>query len=331
MIVVSTLLALVSMNDRLVFEGTRGPGKGKHIVFLSGDEEYRSEEGLPQLARIMSQRHGFKCTVLFSINAAGEVDPNEHHNQPGLEALDSADLCVMLLRFREWPDDQMKHFADYYHAGKPIIALRTSTHAFDYKPDSTSPYRKFGWADKGWRGGFGKQVLGETWVSHWGVHGGQATRGVVEAKAISHPVMRGVSDIFGTTDVYEAAPPDDSEVLLRGLVLSGMNPKDGSASGRKKTAAGVEQELNSPMMPIAWYRNPVNADGRGNPVLTFTMGAATDFLNPGIRRFIVNGAYWLTGIEKKISAGSNVDLVEPYSPTEFGFGKFKKGLKASDF
>jgi len=331
MILVSTLLALSLLNDRLVFEGKSGPGTGKHIVFLSGDEEYRSEEGLPQLARILSTRHGFRCTVLFSINPAGEVDPTEQHNQPGLEALGSADLCVMLLRFREWPDVQMKHFSDYYLSGKPILALRTSTHAFDYKLDSTSPYRKFGWADGGWRGGFGKQVLGETWVSHWGNHGSQATRGVIEAKQVSHPVLRGVSDIFGTTDVYEAAPPDDAEILLRGQVLSGMKSKDGSASGRKKTALGAEQELNAPMMPIAWMMNSVNANGRRNPVLTCTMGAATDLTNTGLRRFVVNGTYWLTGLDKKITAGSNVDLVGPYSPTEFGFGKYKKGLKVSDF
>ncbi|MCB1077694.1 MAG: hypothetical protein KDM64_07705, partial [Verrucomicrobiae bacterium] len=48
----------------LVFEGTDGPGKGKHIVFLAGDHEYRSEETLPALARLLAKHHGFKCTVL---------------------------------------------------------------------------------------------------------------------------------------------------------------------------------------------------------------------------------------------------------------------------
>ena len=60
--------------DWVVYEGKKGPGKGKHIVFLSGDEEYRSEEGLPQLAKILAVQHGFKCTVLFSINKAGEIE-----------------------------------------------------------------------------------------------------------------------------------------------------------------------------------------------------------------------------------------------------------------
>src|SRR5437667_10692400 len=100
--------------DWVVYEGKDGPGKGKHIVFVSGDEEYRSEEGLPMLAKILAVRHGFKCTVLFSINPTdGTIDPVVQTNTPGMAALDSADLCVMALRFRELPDSQMKHFVDY--------------------------------------------------------------------------------------------------------------------------------------------------------------------------------------------------------------------------
>src|ERR1700730_15080250 len=130
--------------DRVVYEGKSGPGVGKHIVFLTGDEEYRSEEGLPQLAKRLAERHGFKCTVLFALNPAdGMIDPNVTANLPGAEVLDSADAVVMLLRFRDWPDAQMKHFVDAYLAGKPFIALRTSTHAFNYPANSTSPYAKF--------------------------------------------------------------------------------------------------------------------------------------------------------------------------------------------
>src|SRR5689334_2570273 len=113
-------LMSASAGDWVAYDGGKGPGKGRHIVFLSGDEEYRSEEGLPMLAKILAVRHGFKCTVLFSINPTdGTIDPNTQTNIPGMEALDSADLCVMALRFRELPDSQMKHFVDYVKAGKP--------------------------------------------------------------------------------------------------------------------------------------------------------------------------------------------------------------------
>src|SRR5487761_2057832 len=189
--------------DWVVYDGQAGPGRGKHAVFLTGDEEYRSEEGLPMLAKILAVRHGFQSTVLFSINPqTGEIDPNTKNNTPGLEALDSADLCVMLLRFRELPDAQMKHFVDYLNAGKPIIALRTSTHAFAYGKDSPSPYARFDWQSEAWPGGFGRQVLGETWVSHHGNHRVEATRGIIEPAARNHPILRGVADIFGNTDVY---------------------------------------------------------------------------------------------------------------------------------
>jgi hypothetical protein len=308
-------IAIAAQRDWVVYEG-----KGKSVVFLAGDEEYRSEEGLPQLAKLLSVRHGFKCTVLFSIGKTGEIDPKTVDNEPGLEALDSADLCVMLLRFRRWPDEQMSHFVRYYLAGKPIIALRTSTHAFDYPADSRSPFREFGWQSAG--GGFGKRVLGENWVSHWGEHGAQGTRGVPAGRC---PLLQGVDRVFVTTDVYEAAPPADAEILMRGQVVAGMTPDAAPAEGRKKTAKGVEQPLNDPMMPIAWLRQPKNEAGRTNKVMTCTMGAATDLLNEGLRRLIVNGVFW--ALDKPIPPRANVDLVGPYKPSAFGFDGFRKGVK----
>src|ERR1700704_2499865 len=119
----------------LTVEGASGPGKGKHIVLISGDEEYRSEEALPQLAKILARHHGFKCTVLFAIDAKdGTINPNQRDNIPGLEALQTADLLVLFPRFRDLPDGQMKHIAAYVGSGRPIVGLRTATHAFDFKP-----------------------------------------------------------------------------------------------------------------------------------------------------------------------------------------------------
>src|ERR1043166_9354027 len=119
----------VSGADWVVYEGKHGPGLGKHIVFVSGDEEYRSEEGLPMLARILAVRHGFKCTVLFPINPEdGTIDPNNQTNSVGLKALENADMMVILTRFREPAVDQMKYIVDFVNAGKPVFGLRTATH-----------------------------------------------------------------------------------------------------------------------------------------------------------------------------------------------------------
>jgi hypothetical protein len=308
--------------DGVVYEGKSGAGKGKHIVFLSGDEEYRSEEGLPMLAKILASRHGFKCTVLFPINPAdGTIDPLTLTNIPGMEALDTADACVMGLRFRELPDGQMKHFVDYLDAGKPIIALRTSTHAFRYVHNSQSPYARYDWQSKDWPGGFGQQVLGETWVNHHGDHGKESTRGVINEEFKDHPILRGVADIWVPTDVYTVTHlPREAKVLLRGQVVSGMKPSDPPVEGAK----------NHPMMPVVWLRDYTGEQGRTSKVCTTTMGAAVDLENEGLRRLLVNACYWATGLEKEIPAKANVAYVGEYRPQWFGFGKFKQGVRPGD-
>src|SRR3974390_1589088 len=126
----TALLLMLTASAGLEFEGTKGPGKGKHIVLVSGDEEYRSEEALPEVARILATHHGFHCTVLFALDPDGTVNPNRNDNIPGLEALDHADLLILFPRYRNLPDDQMKHIVDYVNAGKPIVGMRTATHAF---------------------------------------------------------------------------------------------------------------------------------------------------------------------------------------------------------
>src|SRR6185295_16658537 len=151
------------------------------------------EQALPQLARILSERHGFDCTVLFAIDpATGAIDPNRNDNIPGLEALDAADLLILFTRFRDLPDAQMKHIVDYVESGRPIVALRTATHAFEIKTSPT--YQRWTWNSKDWDGGFGRQVLGETWISHHGQHGKQSTRGVIAAGQGKHPILRGIGD-----------------------------------------------------------------------------------------------------------------------------------------
>ncbi|HJP82732.1 MAG TPA: ThuA domain-containing protein [Fimbriimonadaceae bacterium] len=319
-------LIIGQVNPWIVHEGQKGPGKGKEIVLLAGDEEYRSEEGLPQLAKILANRHGFKCTVLFSIDAKGFIDPNCQTNQPGMQALEHADLCIMQLRFRNWPDEQMRRFADFYLAGKPIIALRTSTHAFQYPPDSKSEFRKYGWQSTEWPGGFGEQVLGENWISHWGIHGVQATRGV--SVQPEHPILRRVGQIFGTTDVYEAHPPPDVQVLLQGQVVSGLNSSDIPATGEKRNSLGVTQALNDPMMPIAWTRIRRNEAGNSNRIFVTTMAAATDLLDENLRRMLVNATYWGLGMD--VPKRSDVSLVGRYEPSPFGFDKFKRGQRPED-
>jgi len=323
MILLSWGLSMARADDPwIVYEGGEGPGRGKRIVLVSGDEEYRSEEALPQLARILSSRHGFKCTVLFAIDPAdGTIDPSVTSNIPGLEALAGADMMVIATRFRALPDQQMKYIDEFVNSGKPILGLRTATHAFSYPKGATGPFVKYDWQSAEWPGGFGRQVLGETWVSHHGRHGVESTRGVINPEFKDHPILRGVEDIWAPTDVYTVTHlTGEDRVLVHGEVLEGMKPTDRPVSGPK----------NNPMMPLAWTRLFTGSQGKVSRVFCTTMGAAVDLQNEGFRRLLVNACYWGLGLEDRIPPRSNVGLVGAYTPLNFGFGKHRKGLRPSD-
>jgi hypothetical protein len=260
----------------VVFEGKAGPGKGKNVVLIAADDEYRSEELIPQLAKILAERHGFTCTVLFAVNPEdGTLDPGRKDNIPGLETLDSADLLVLFARFRELPDPQMKHLMDYVESGRPIVALRTSTHAFNYSKKD-SPYAKYTWNSRDPAGGFGRLVLGETWVAHHGAHNSESTRGVVADGMKDHPIVRGIDDIWGPSDVYAITTlSGDSQPVVMGQVLKGMSLKD-------------EPNPSKPLMPLAWVKSYTGSDGKPSRVFVTTMGHAGDFQNEGVRRMLVN-------------------------------------------
>lgn len=313
--------ALAGAAASITYPAQPGPGAGRHLVFLTGDEEYRGEEGLPMLAKILSQRHGFKCTVLFALDPDGTINPDNNTSIPGIEALDTADGIVMALRFRQWPDAAMKHFADAVGRGIPIVALRTSTHAFRFPAASTSAYKHFN--------DFGREVLGENWVSHWGPNRRGATRGVVEPGAEAHPILRGVADVFGDSGVYETRPVADATILLRGYVLQSMDPRAEPDTYRKvRKADNVEQPVNDPAMPIAWTRTRPRPDGKTQRVFCTTMGAATDLTNEGLRRMVVNAVLW--GFALEIPAATDVRYIDPFEPSPYAFKGYRRGLTPAD-
>lgn len=308
----------------LQFDGGQGPGNGKHVVLVAGDDEYRSEESLPMLAKILSQRYGFKTTVLFPIDpVSGDIVPSYQNNIPGLEHLETADLMIMLIRFRELPDEQSQYIENFLKAGKPIIGLRTSTHAFAYQKNPDSPFAKWHWMSKaeGWERGFGQKILGETWVNHHGHHAHEGTRGLLDGtdQLNDHPVLRGVKDIWGYSDVYGIKHlPAEANVLMYGQSTAGMTP-DSPMMWEKS------------VMPVAWTK-PYQIEG-GSPGMAFasTMGASMDFENADLRRMVINAAFWLMGMSEEITPDMSVDIVGEYKPTMFGFDTFRKGMRVEDF
>jgi hypothetical protein len=333
----ATALPAAESDLWVVYEGQRGPGRGRHVVLISGDEEYRSEEALPQLGKILAARHGFKCTVLFPVDPKdGTINPDIRGHIPGLEALRDADLMIIATRFRELPDEQMRYIDEYVHSGHPIIGMRTATHAFNYSDNSTSRFRHYSYRDKStWPGGFGKQVLGETWISHHGHHAVQSTRGVIVAGHQNHPVVRGCEDMWGPTDVYTVTLPlpAGAQPLVLGQVLEGMNPSDKPVTGDYVTERKGQKSVkrpNDPMMPLAWTTGFTGRSGKTARVFTTTMGAASDLASEGLRRLLVNAVYWSLGMESGIGKRADVALVGEFQPTFFGFGKYQRGRRPSD-
>ena len=297
----------------LVYEGTEGPGKGKHIVFMAGDHEYRSEETLPALARILAKNLGFKCTVLFNIDpATGEIVAG-NSNMPGMEALDTADLAVVFLRFQQFPKEQMKHFDDYLNRGGPVVGLRTATHGF--KTTKDDPYSKYSYDSKvaGYELGFGHQVLGQTWVGHYGKNHSQSTRITIVEDKKAHPILRGVKDVWVEVGGY-VGKPTDGEVLTMAQPLNGMTPDSAP-------------DATKPPMPSEWTRTYKSASGKMGRVFTTLYGTSEDIQNEGYRRLVLNGCLWAVGLEDAIKPDLNIAFVGAGKPNTFGGGAYARGIK----
>jgi hypothetical protein len=308
----------------LVYPGGDGPGKGRHIVLIAADQEYRSEQAMPMLAKVLSTHHGFDCTVLFGVNGKGEVDPTmpvypekgkeaefKPHHIPGLEHLASADLVIFFPRLLTLPTSEQEQIVKYIDSGKPIIALRTGNHGFR----GPLPYKVNGKQVR-----WGEDVLGGAFMGHHGRWQADSTRGVIVDEQKSHSILAGVSNIWGKTDVYRtykegASLPEGCTALVWGQPLMGRRPDD---------APNTKLEP----LPVAWIKPWQTSGGKNARVFHSTMGSATDLQNAGLRRLIINAAYWCLAMEPAISANSSVEIVGTYQPLESGFNYEKLGVKA---
>ena len=298
----------------LTYHGESGPGSGKHVVLVAAEQEYRSEQSMPMLAKVLAEHHGFDCTVLFA-QQDGLVDPTQKtddgvvHDIPGLEQLASADLLNLSSRFMRLPDEQIAHVITYLEAGKPLIGIRTANHGFR----GNFPYRIDGKQVR-----FGEDVLGGTVLNHHGAWHRESTRGVIVAENREHPVLTGVDDVWGPSDVYRTFPEGESlpaacTPLLLGQPLRGLRPDD--PANDDKVA-----------LPIAWTKTWTGSTGKSARVFHVTMGSARDFQSAGLRRLTVNAVYWCLGLEHEIAATSDVDPVGAYEPLESGFDYEKLGV-----
>lgn len=286
-----------------------------YVVFVTGDEEYRSEESMPMLARLAERELGVRTKVLFALDSAGYVNPNVTDNIPGLAALDSADLMVCFLRWRNLPDAQAKHILDFAESGKPMVGFRTSTHAFMYEDDSLRQHLNNDWP---------VAVFGQQWITHHGhfADGHAPLTSVTMHKAgAESPIMNGVNPFSAYSWLYHVDGGEwklnpNAKVLLEGKSLRSNHEQEGC----------LDQFPIS--NPIAWTN-----DYKGSPVFFTTLGHPFDWKNANMRRMALNGMAWALGRSEDVPEdGFNAEIIGTYTPNNSGFGeKFKTGLRPEAF
>jgi type 1 glutamine amidotransferase len=301
----------------IVYEGEAGPGLGKHIVFLASDHEYRAEEICPALARILAKHYGFKCTVVFGVDKDGFIEAGSSRVS-GLAALEKADLFFIVARFLNPPDEEMAHIEAYLERGGPVVGLRTSSHAFQIP--ANSKYAKYDFNSKiaGYEDGFGHQVLGNTWVGHYGENHKQGTRITTIPEQRGNVILTGVGETaFTHAGAYVGKAAPDFTVLTTSQPLVSMDPN-------------AEPDTNKPPMPSTWTREYAAKDGSKHRVFHSTQGASEDILDENYRHLILNGTLWAMGMEAAIKPDMNISFVGPFQPNQFSFGGHAKKVKPAD-
>jgi type 1 glutamine amidotransferase len=274
---------------------------------------------MPMLAKILSTRHGFDCTVLFNVNEKGEVDPTmpvypekgkefKHHHIPGLEHLESADLVIFFCRLLTLPKEEQEQIVKYIDSGKPIIVIRTGNHSFLHALPYKINGKQVDWSD----------IVGGTFMNHHGNWHADSTRGVIVQELKDHPILTGVTDIWGTSDVYRTYKqgghlPEGCTALVWGQPLLGRKHDD---------APNPKLEP----LPVAWFKTWQTSQGKTARVFQSTMGSGDDFESAGLRRLIINAAYWCMGMEGAISPTSSVEYVDRYKPLASGFNYQELGV-----
>ncbi|MCC6164694.1 MAG: ThuA domain-containing protein [Acidobacteria bacterium] len=266
-------------------------GRAPLVVFVTGDDEYRSEITMPMIAAILEKRHGLRTSV-----AMARPIPQTKANIEGLDALADADLMVMYTRFRALPDDQLARITGYVESGKPVVGLRTSTHAFMYPQGS--PHTAL-------NDGFGREVFGQRWITH---HGHLSTTDVtVDGDHASHPILRGVTPFHARSWLYHVLPLNGPATILL----------NGDSRNSQQTARAAEYP---PRQPVAWTR-----EHKGGRVFFTTLGHPADFSEVSMRRLLINGILWALGREVP-AAGADATPITPYvAPESFDLSKVPKG------
>jgi type 1 glutamine amidotransferase len=225
------------------------------IVVLAGEGEYESDRTMRPVADELHDE--LRAELVFRTpDVLADMPDFPRSSFGNLDDLRDADLLVVYTRFRILPHEEMRRIVEFCTRGGNVLALRTSTHAFQYPAESP-------WFD--WNERFGRDVLGSPWISH---HGHTSTTDVTWFSDEGHPILDGVPRRFRSPSwLYRYDLQPDCEPILWGTP--------------------VDPECEPTPSPFAWVRE------RGEQRVVYTnMGHQSDFELDAVRRFLINAARW---------------------------------------
>ncbi|MBP85948.1 MAG: nicotinamidase [Planctomycetaceae bacterium] len=238
-----------------------------HVVIVIAESEYETNRTLPVF---VSKYLGKQCRVTLVHGS-----DKERNEIPGLEALMTADVAFISVRRRTLQPKQLAIVREFVAAGKPIVGIRTASHAFSLRKES-APEGLADWPE------FDAQVFGGSYTNH---HGNKLKSTVsIAAKTAEHPILAGIeSKSFPQGgSLYMTSPvAPEATILLTGTV-----------EGR-------------PAEPVAWTYQ--RQDG-GRSFYT-SMGHPEDFEHPKFIRLLLNGVHWAADLPpaKNVAIAANVD------------------------
>ena len=219
---------------------------------LVAEREYQTDETLPAFAK--QHLDDYRLTFVFA-------DPKDANHLIGIDAIKSADVLVVSVRRRTLPKDQLDLVRDYVSSGKPVVGIRTASHAFCLR-NKQPPEGRAAWPE------FDQQVFGGNYSNHYG----NAFKAIVtraDAGAKKHTtLLRGL----------ESCKP-----FLAGGSLYQVSPL---ASGTSVLLTGRVE--GQPQEPVAWTFQ--RADG-GKSFYT-SLGHIDDFRGDVLPRLLVNAIAW---------------------------------------
>jgi type 1 glutamine amidotransferase len=169
------------------------------VCLVSASAEYKSDETLAEFQKFIEAGYNAACTRVFGGDKGTSL--------PGLEAIDSCDVMVLFTRRVTLPPDQLERVKKYFQAGRPVVGLRTASHAFQNYLE------------------LDKEVLGGNYSGHYGA--GPVTQVSIVEKAREHPILAGVKPFTSAASLYKnVGVAADIELLLNGTITDPKEKKD---------------------------------------------------------------------------------------------------------